>query len=164
MSRQGIADYLVTMRKPGENSERVAGPLTEYVGDDESLESTRGKWQRDEMRDSINIWQRYASPIWMDINPSETLQRESAREDKDERHIAPLQLQVIERAIQLWTNPNDIVYSPFTGIGSEGYIAVQRGRRFKGDELKESYWQQAVKNLMRAERITEQDSLFAGVA
>lgn len=159
MSRQGIPDYLVTMRKPGINPEPVKGHLTRYVGDDLTLQTTR-----DETRDSINIWQRYASPVWMDINPSNTLQRESAREEKDERHICPLQLDVIERAIDLWTNPNDLVYSPFTGIGSEGYVALQRGRRFVGDELKPSYWQQAVANLKRAENIAEQDSLFAQIA
>lgn len=164
MSRQGVPDYLVTMRKRGENPERVAGPLTQYVGDDETLNDTRDKWNRDEMRDSINIWQRYASPVWMDINPSDTLQRLSVREDKDERHIAPLQLQVIERAIQLWTNPNDIVYSPFMGIGSEGYKAIEMGRRFVGDELKNSYWRQAVANLRNAENALEQSSLFEKVA
>lgn len=161
MSRQGIPDYLVTMRKPGVNPERVKGPLTEYVGDDQTLTDTRGKWQRDEMRDSINIWQRYASPVWMDINPSDTLQKESAREDKDERHICPLQLQVIERGLQLWSNPGDLIYSPFTGIGSEGFRAIEMGRRFIGDELKESYWKQAVANLRNAENATEQVGLFA---
>lgn len=164
MSRQGIPDYLVTMRKPGVNPDPVQGPLLYYIGDDLTLEDTRDKWNRDEMRDSINIWQRYASPVWMDINPSNTLQRESAREEKDERHICPLQLDVIERAIQLWTLPGDLVYSPFMGIGSEGYISVQRGRKFRGDELKESYWKQACLNLKRAENFAEQDTLFAGVA
>lgn len=100
----------------------------------------------------------------MDINPSNTLQRDSAREAKDERHICPLQLDVIERALQLWTLPNDLVYSPFMGIGSEGYVAVQRGRRFVGDELKESCWKQACLNLRRAETMAEQDSLFAAIA
>lgn len=164
MSRQGIPDYLVTMRKPGENPERVAGPLTYYVGDDETLPKTRDKWNRDEMRDSINIWQRYASPVWADINPSDTLQRESAREDADERHVCPLQLQVIERGVQLWTNPGDLVYSPFAGIGSEGYRAVQMSRRFLGHELKESYFKQACANLRNAENMIEQASLFSEVA
>lgn len=92
------------------------------------------------------------------------LQRLSVREDKDERHIAPLQLQVIERAIDLWTNPGDLVYSPFTGIGSEGYVAIGRGRRFVGDELKVSYWKQACANLKNAENALEQESLFAEVS
>lgn len=131
MSRQGIPDYLVTMRKPGPNDE----PVTHT---DESF--------------PVKIWQRYASPIWMDINPSDTLQYQSARENDDERHICPLQLEVIRRAMELWTNPNDVVLSPFMGIGSEGYVAVEMGRRFIGIELKESYYRQAVVNLEVAEQ------------
>ena len=130
MCRQGIPDYLVTFRKPGENPERVAHTKEEFP---------------------VELWQRYASPVWMDINPSETLQKTSAREDADERHIAPLQLEVIRRGLELWTNPNDIVLSPFAGIGSEGYEAVKNGRRFIGMELKKSYYDQACKNLKRAE-------------
>jgi DNA modification methylase len=86
----------------------------------------------------------------MDINPSDTLQYRSAREHNDERHIAPLQLEVIRRALRLWTNPNDLVFSPFAGIGSEGYVALQMGRRFVGCELKQSYFEQARKNLIAA--------------
>jgi DNA modification methylase len=97
----------------------------------------------------------------MDINPSRTLQRESAREDKDERHICPLQLDVIERAVELWTNPHDTVLSPFAGIGSEGYVSIQKGRGFIGIELKESYYKQAVANLQHAEKETPRDALFA---
>ena len=93
----------------------------------------------------------------MDINPSDTLQRESAREDEDERHIAPLQLEVIRRGIRLWTNPGDLVLSPFAGIGSEGYIALEEGRRFFGVELKRSYWEQAVANL----RVAKPYDLFS---
>lgn len=130
MSRQGIPDYLVTFRKPGDNPERVTHTNESFP---------------------VSIWQNYASPIWMDINPSETLQRTSAREDDDERHIAPLQLEVIRRGLELWTNPGDIVFSPFAGIGSEGYEAVKNGRRFIGFELKQSYYDQACKNLARAE-------------
>jgi DNA modification methylase len=88
------------------------------------------------------------------------LQRESAREERDERHIAPLQLEVIRRAVRLWTNPGDIVLSPFAGIGSEGYVSIQEGRRFVGVELKRSYWIQAVANLERAVFKTNQPSLF----
>jgi DNA modification methylase len=99
----------------------------------------------------------------MDINPSNTLQKESAREEKDERHICPLQLQVIERALQLWTNPRDIVLSPFMGIGSEGYVSIKTGRRFVGIELKKSYYQQARKNLDSIIQIKQQDSLFSDV-
>jgi hypothetical protein len=165
MSRQGIPDYLVTVRKPGDNPEPVKGPLTSYVGSDPAMDSDR--WTPElprpsnEMRHSINIWQRYASPVWMDINPSRTLQKESAREQRDERHICPLQLDVIERAIQLWTNPNDTVLSPFAGIGSEGYVSVQKGRRFIGIELKESYYKQAVANLQHAEKEALSGTLFA---
>lgn len=145
MSRQGIPDYLVTMRKPGDNPVPVAGGFTEFVGEDGPRPGA------DKTRTSIDIWQRYASPVWMDINPSRTLQKESAREDKDERHICPLQLDVIERALQLWSMPGDTVLSPFTGIGSEGYCAVKMGRKFVGFELKESYYKQACLNLASAE-------------
>lgn len=163
MSRQGIPDYLVTMRKPGENAvdERVAHP-------DDSF--------------PVDLWQRYASPVWAtivddatddanslkhektrsaaviedrahfhtlgpDINPSDTLQYRSAREDDDEKHICPLQLEVVRRALRLWTNPGDVVLSPFAGIGSEGHVAIQEGRRFIGAELKDSYFRQMVANL-----------------
>lgn len=135
MSRQGIPDFLVTMRKPGENPERVTHTNESFP---------------------VKLWQQYASPIWMDINPSDTLQRTSARDEKDERHICPLQLEVIRRAVRLWTNPNDIVLSPFAGIGSEGYVSIQEGRRFVGIELKDSYYAQAGKNLTAA--VTEQKS------
>jgi DNA modification methylase len=138
MSRQGIADYLVTMRKPGDNPERVTHTNETFP---------------------VSVWQRYASPVWFDINPSKTLQRESAREDKDERHICPLQLEVIERAVELWTNPNDTVLSPFAGIGSEGFVSIQKRRKFIGIELKESYYGQAIRNLTAAAQQSE--GLFA---
>jgi len=140
MSRQGIPDFLVTMRKPGVNPERVTHTDEDFP---------------------VSIWQRYASPVWMDINPSDTLQRESAREEKDERHICPLQLEVIRRALKLWTNPGDTVFSPFTGIGSEGYVALQMDRKFIGSELKESYYKQAKANLQTV--IKERVDLFAEV-
>jgi len=157
MSRQGIPDYLVTMRKPGENPERVEGEFETYVGDEDVMNNRNGG-NGDATRFSIDIWQRYASPVWMDINPSDTLQKESAREHNDERHICPLQLQVIERAIDMWSNPGDVVLSPFAGIGSEGYQAVKMGRKFIGIELKESYYKQACLNLKNAEH--EQSSLI----
>ncbi len=109
----------------------------------------------------VDKWQKVASPIWMDIDPNDTLQFRSAREHDDERHICPLQLEVIRRGIELWTNPGDIVLSPFTGIGSEGYVAVEMGRRFIGTELKESYFRQAVANLHSLDR---QHGLFGDVA
>lgn len=152
MSRMGIPDYLVTMRKPGENPERISGELDKFVGDKETFER-RGKM-------SIDVWQRYASPVWMDINATRTLQKKSARTHKDEKHICPLQLDVIERAIQLWTNEDDIVLSPFAGIGSEGHVALKMGRRFVGIELKESYYQQARKNLANVEREYKSERLF----
>lgn len=129
MSRQGIADYLVTMRKPGDNPQRVTHTNESFP---------------------VSDWQRYASPVWMDINPSDTLQRESAREYEDERHICPLQLEVIRRALRLWSRENDLVLSPFAGIGSEGYEAVKANRHFVGIELKQSYFNQAIANLRTA--------------
>jgi len=149
MSRQGIPDYLVTMRKPGVNPEPCSGPFEKFVGDESTFENTGNL--------SIDVWQRYASPVWMDINPSNTLQHRSAREHNDERHICPLQLDVIERGIQMWSNPGDLVLSPFMGIASEGYTAVKMGRKFVGVELKESYYRQAVKNLAAAEQLKQQD-------
>jgi DNA modification methylase len=125
----GLADYVVTMRKPGSN----AAPITHNDSDY-----------------PVDYWQKVASPVWLDINPSDTLQKNSAREDKDERHIAPLQLEVIRRCIELWSNPGDLVMSPFAGIGSEGHVSVQMGRRFIGVELKRSYYEQACRNLANA--------------
>ena len=144
MSRQGIPDYLVTMRKPGVNDEPIAHTAEEFP---------------------VALWQRYASPVWMDINPSDTLQFRSARENEDERHICPLQLEVIRRAMALWTNPGDTVFSPFTGIGSEGYVAITEGRRFVGAELKRSYYEQACRNLVAAENAgMVQPDLFDALA
>lgn len=139
MSRQGIPDYLVTMRKPGVNPERVTHTNESFP---------------------VNVWQNYASPIWMDINPSDTLQKESAREEKDEKHICPLQLQVIERGINLWTNPGDIVLDPFGGIGSTGYVALKKGRKTVLTELKESYYKQLVENLKTVENDGKQISIL----
>lgn len=138
MSRQGIPDYVVTMRKPGENPERC--------------EHTNESFP-------VEVWQRYASPIWMDIDPSDTLQRESARDSQDERHICPLQLQVIERCVELWTNPGDVVLSPFGGIASEGFQSLKMGRKYIGIELKPSYWQQGKLNLAAAQQ-TQRDMLI----
>jgi DNA modification methylase len=132
MSRQGIPDYLVTMRKPGENAEHISHTHETFP---------------------VDKWQKYASPVWMDINPTRTLQFKTARESDDERHICPLQLDVIERAMELWSNPGDLVFSPFTGIGSEGYVSIEMGRRFVGAELKRSYWELAKRNLSQAREI-----------
>jgi len=138
MSRQGIPDYLCVFRKPGENVEPVTHTNDGFP---------------------VKRWQQYASPVWMDINPSGTLQKESARQAEDERHIAPLQLQVIRRTLELWTKEGDLVLSPFAGIGSEGFEAVKMGRRFIGIELKPSYFHQACVNLRRAE--DERRTLFS---
>lgn len=136
MSRQGIPDYLVTMRAPGEMVDKVTHEPDQYP---------------------VDKWQKVASPVWMDIDPSDTLQYRSAREHDDERHICPLQLEVIRRGIDLWTNPGDVVLSPFTGIGSEGFVAVEMGRKFVGAELKQSYFEQAARNLAAAEQEQTQD-------
>lgn len=138
MSRQGIPDYLVTMRKPGDNPEPVMHSNETFP---------------------VKIWQRYASPVWMDINATDTLQYRSARERPDERHICPLQLEVIRRGLRLWSNAGDVVLSPFAGIGSEGYVALEHGRRFVGVELKGSYYRQAARNLARAENGGPQQEL-----
>ena len=137
MSRMGIPDYVVTMRKPGENPVPISHDPEAFP---------------------VSLWQEYASPVWMDINPSNTLNKNGAREDDDERHIAPLQLEVIERCMMLWSAPYDLVFSPFAGIGSEGYVAIKMGRRFIGAELKESYWRLAVKNIAAAK--TTQTDIF----
>lgn len=137
MSRMGLPDYVVTMRKPGECEERV------IHGDDLP----------------VQMWQKYASPIWDDINQSRTLNKLPARDENDEKHMCPLQLDVIERCIHLWTNKGDLVFSPFTGIGSEGYTAIKMGRRFVGTELKPQYWELACQNIADAK--LEQVDLFA---
>ncbi len=135
MCRQGIPDYLVTFRKPGDNTERTTHTQESFP---------------------VEQWQLYASPIWTDINPSDTLQKESAREDKDEKHICPLQLNVIRRAVELWTNDGDIVLDPFDGIGSVGYVALEMGRKHIGIELKKSYYDQAVANCSAVDNRPEQ--------
>lgn len=149
MCRTGIPDYLVAMRKPGKNPEPVehkpAG-FTRWIGSPQDEPKAEKKSDPKTNKYSHYVWQNYASPVWMDIDPSDTLQRESAREDEDSRHICPLQLTVIRRAIELWSNPKDTVFTPFAGIGSEMYVAIEEGRRAVGSELKESYWRNAVSN------------------
>jgi DNA modification methylase len=161
-SRQGIPDYLVTVGKPGTNPEPISHTHESFP---------------------VGVWQRYASPVWVTtgdpdqdgflictdtevhgndssgIDPTNTLQFKSAREHDDEKHVCPLQLEVIRRAVKLWTNPGDVVLSPFAGIGSEGYVALQEGRRFVGAELKRSYFEQAARNLAAASN-NRQQSLF----
>ena len=160
LCRQGLPDYLITMRKPGDNPELITHPegFTSFAGENEpeapKIERPAPDKDAFEKHDAYNkdpvyshqVWRKYASPVWMDIKQSNTLNRKPARDDRDERHICPLQLDVIERALQLWTNPNDIVLSPFAGIGSEVYKAIQMERRAVGIELKDSYYTQAVIN------------------
>ncbi len=128
-SRGGMPDYLITFVKPGDN----ASPI-EHTEDDFPLSQ----------------WQDWASPVWMDIKQSNVLNVKLAREEKDEKNVCPLQLDVIERAVTMWSNRGDVVFSPFMGIGSEGYVSLRLGRKFIGTELKESYWAQACKNLSEA--------------
>jgi len=152
MSGQGLADYIVTFRKHGDNAEPVSGRFDKYIGDGNepaSVESRLGGKSRDDAEKwfSIEVWQRYASPVWSDINQTRTLQYRGGRDESDEVHISPLQLDVIERCLDLWSNPGDVVFTPFLGIGSEVYGAVEMGRKAIGIELKPSYFAQAVKNL-----------------
>jgi DNA modification methylase len=137
MSRMGLPDYVVTMRKPGEIEDRVTH------GEDLP----------------VHLWQKYASPIWDDINQGRTLNKMPARDENDEKHMCPLQLDVIERCVHLWTNKGDVVFSPFTGIGSEGYTAIKMGRKFVGAELKPQYFELACLNITDASK--EQQGLFA---
>ena len=159
MSRQGIPDYLVTMRKLGDNPEPISGGFEYYNGEDtfsEKFDESNGRLNRG----SIMTWQRYASPVWMDIKPNCTLQHRSAREENDERHICPLQLDVIERALQLWSNEGDTVLTPFLGIGSEAYQSLLMKRKAVGIELKESYYKQAERNVEMALKERNQKTLF----
>lgn len=155
MSRQGIPDYLVTMQKPEHDCSEVPSTLVTMRKPGENPERVTHTNESF----PVSLWQRYASPVWFDINPSKTLQKESAREDKDERHICPLQLEVIERAVELWSNPGDTVASWFAGIGSEGYVSLLKSRKFLGCELKESYYKQACLNLKAASQ--QSAGLFA---
>lgn len=154
MCRMGLPDYIVTFRKPGDNQNPVAHPngFERFFGEMEP--------QQTGIEYSHNVWRRYANPVWCDINQSNTLNVQLAREKEDERHICPLQLDTIARCLELWCDENDVVLSPFAGIGSEGYQALQMGRKFIGIELKESYFRQAIKYLEYAENKPEQLTLF----
>lgn len=169
ISRMALADYVVVFRKPGENPEPVSGPFDAYYGSettpDGALRSDsafRGTshdlpgspWY------SVAVWQRYAESVWLDIAQGDVLSRKDARDEPDEAHISPLQLTVIRRCIDLWSNPGDVIFSPFTGIGSELYVALQMGRKAIGSELKPSYFKQAVKNLTDIETSGRAGDLF----
>lgn len=148
ISGQGLADYVVTFRKPGENPEPVSGCFDEWHGEGDGPDPSKFTTSTDGRNwYSIEVWQRYASPVWTDINQTRTLQYRGGRDEKDEQHISPLQLDVIERCIDLWSNPGDTVLTPFLGIGSEVYCAVEMGRKGIGIELKPSYFAQARRNM-----------------
>jgi DNA modification methylase len=136
MSRPAMADYLLMFRKPGDNEVAIKPDC-----DNET-------------------WIEWARPVWYDIRETDTLNTAVAKENNDERHICPLQLPLIERCVRLWSNRGETVLSPFTGIGSEGYIAVKWRRQFIGCELKPSYWTTAVRNLQLAEMQAASPSLF----
>lgn len=140
-SRGGMPDYLLTFVKPGENADPIRHTPADFP---------------------LDQWQEWASPVWMTVNQTRVLNVQAAREAKDERHLCPLQLDVIERALVMWSNPGDVVLSPFMGIGSEGYCAVKMRRRFIGVELKDSYFRQAALNLKSQE--DGQATLFDGLA
>lgn len=136
-TRPGLADYLLLFRKPGDN----VVPIKTDVTNEE--------------------WIEWAQPVWMDIRETRTLNVRVARESADEKHICPLQLDFIERCVRLWSNPGETVLSPFAGIGSEGYVSIQKGRQFIGCELKPSYWSTACDNLKEAERQVDTPDLFS---
>lgn len=166
MSRQGLPDYLLMFRKPGDNPEPISGRLDIdlYAGTnkpDVAHDAHNGEVER---WNSINIWQRYASPVWMDINQSNTLQFRNAKDTDDEKHICPLQLDVISRGLQLWSNPGDTVLSPFGGIGSEGYMSVIMGRKPILFELKSSYFNSQKTNMDMAVMERDQPTLFGSAS
>jgi len=157
---QGLPDYIVTMRKPGVNPEPIehGRGFEDYIGTEPEPKDPKTDNARTN-KYSHKVWQRYASPVWFDVNQTNTLNVKQAREGRDERHICPMNLDVIARCLALWSNPGDVVFSPFAGIGSEGYQSVLAGRRFVGVELKESYYRQAVLNLKST--VSQQQELFA---
>jgi DNA modification methylase len=142
-NRQGLPDYVLVFRKTPDDEAKA-----DKVGQDAKLFP-------------VSMWQQWASPVWMDINQTNVLNVKVVREDRDERHLCPLQLDLIERCVRLWSNPEDTVYSPFLGIGSEGWVSLKANRRFIGTELKEAYFRQAVKNLSEAERESGGPSLLS---
>jgi DNA modification methylase len=159
--RQGMADFLLVFRKwtPDMPDGQIQGMPKpgEYEGEEPPTE-----WN-DEVDYSIQVWQRYASPVWFDIRQTDVLDYEGARDEKDERHICPLQLGVIRKALALWSQKGDLVFSPFTGIGSEGVSAIKMGRRFVGAELKPNYWNIAVKMLTSAAEAAVEPDLFSAL-
>lgn len=153
MSRCGLPDYMLAFRVPGENKAPVIHPdgLAEYFG-------SQDPGGRGEKR-SHHIWRAYASPVWMDIRQTHVLHHKSARDEHDEKHLCPLQIDTIARAVTLWSNPGEVVFTPFMGVGSEVYQAVVMGRKGIGAELKPSYYRQAVKNIKAAGSKFDQDEM-----
>ena len=173
-SRQGMADYMIVMRKWGDEEAwdsvtRGGERFFDYVGSSynapgpHDLQRARTDEERKRLY-SIAVWQRYASPVWFDIHQTDVLNHKMAKEKDEERHICPLQLDVIERCVELWSNPGDLVFSPFTGIGSEGYVSLKMKRRFVGAELKESYFNVAKQNLIEASTPDPQIDMFSSAA
>jgi len=154
MSRSGLPDYVLTFRKPGENKKPIEHQegLTEYHGSNDPGGAGEKR--------SHNIWRAYASPVWMDVRQSVTLNKNGARDDKDQKHICPLQLDVIERCMALWSAPGDVVLTPFGGIGSEAYVAVKNGRNAILVELKDTYFAQACNNVKKGMESKKTTSLF----
>lgn len=146
--RNGLPDYILTVRKPGENPELISHPhgFKEYIGK-RTEPNFEKKKDQSKNKYSHHVWQRYAANTWDDIRQTNTLNVRLAKEKNDERHICPLQLDVIARCLELWSNKGDIVLSPFAGIGSEGYQAIKMGRKAILIELKKTYYDIAIKNL-----------------
>ncbi|OCR90244.1 DNA-methyltransferase [Campylobacter fetus] len=159
--RQALADFIIVFRKDGDNEEPVSGGFEYYAGADKL--SSDAKF--DPSKGSLNagsrkVWERYADPVWTDIDETKVLNARGSKDTEDEKHISPLQLQVIERCIQIWTNENDTVFTPFLGIGSEVYQALKMGRKGVGIELKTSYFNTAKKNCELALFERSQKTLF----
>jgi hypothetical protein len=160
------ADYLLVFRRKGANPVPIAHPsgLTEYAGEriiPHELQSYRG-WTGNQIENRYShwIWRQYASAFWDDVRIDRVLPFKESRDEDDEKHVHPLQLDVIDRCVVLWSNPGEIVLTPFMGVGSEVYGAVTAGRRGIGIELKPSYYRQAIKNLESIETQQEQRELF----
>ena len=174
--RQGMADYVLAFRKtpPGDNLstkpiERPNG-FERYIGDaaqdPRETDQHPSKYARKgrDGRTSVEIWRRYAEPVWWDIDQTDVLNFRIARDEKDEKHICPLQLGLIRRCVELWSSEGDVVLSPFAGVGSEGFVALDEGRKFIGIELKPGYFSTAVKHLESAEAYAgAQQGLFDAV-
>lgn len=158
-TRPALADYLLIFKKPGDNEVPIQHEATRgEVTNDNWIDWASPIWS--DIHDGGWIDGDNICPVWWGIRETDTLQYRNARETNDEKHIAPLQLGFIDRCVRLWSNPGDLILSPFMGIGSEGYVAVKNGRRFIGCELKPSYWKQAVSNLRAIEAETSAPSLF----